>query len=66
MDCLGLSIDPYFEMAIHGLSKYKMTNTEGGIRAGNKLPLTASSKTPPEGIKCPPTSGKNTNQLTNS
>ena len=43
MDCLGLSIDPYFELAIHGLSKYKMANTEGGIGAGNKLPLTGTS-----------------------
>ena len=26
MDCLGQSMDPYFEQAIHGLSKHKMTH----------------------------------------
>ena len=38
MDCLGQSMDPYFERAIHGLSKHKMTH-RGGIGAGNECPF---------------------------
>ena len=38
MDCLGPSMDPYFERAIHGLSKHKMTH-RGGIGAGNECPF---------------------------
>ena len=37
MDCLGQSMDPYFERAIHGLSKHKMTHR--GVLEQGKLPL---------------------------
>ena len=34
MDCLGQSMDPYFERAIHGLSKAQ-NDTQRGIGAGH-------------------------------
>ena len=45
MDCLGQSMDPYFEQAIHGLSKHKMTqnDTQRGIGAGQATPIGTSS-----------------------
>ena len=46
MDCPGQSMDPYFERAIHGLSKHKMTHR--GVLIGT------SSKYPPRRDQVPP------------
>ena len=45
MDCLGQSMDPYFERAIHGLSKHK-NDTQCGIGT-SKLPSHKGSSMPP-------------------
>ena len=37
MDCLGQSMDPYFERAIHRLSKHKMTH-RGVLEQGTSFP----------------------------
>ena len=54
MDCLGQSMDPYFE--IHGLSKL-IIDTQRGIEAEQATPIGTSSKYPPEGIKYAPQQG---------
>ena len=59
MDCLGHSMDPYFERAIHGLSKHIMTqnDTQTGIGAGQATPIGTTpqkgSSKPPAGNECP-------------
>ena len=47
-------MDPYFERAIHGLSKH----TEGYWTREQSSPIGTSNKYPPEGIKCPPAGNK--------
>ena len=58
MDCLGQSMDPYFERAIHGLSMAQ-NDTQRGIGAGQASlgssppPTRRDQVCPPAGNECP-------------